>query len=172
MKNCQLGVKRGTVNVQDYSNGWNNEYLKEKEILIKVFGDNYLDIQHIGSTSIPGLCAKPLIDIAVLVKDINELDKIPEQLIENGYVERVGRLPGRQKVFAKGGDDNVTHHLHIIEQGEVDWDEKIMFRNILIAQPELMKEYAELKKNLAEKYADSRSGYTKAKAAFIRKVLN
>lgn len=168
----ELGVKRGTVRIQEYSTNWVKAFEQEKALLLPVFGDNYLDIQHIGSTSIPNLIAKPLIDIGVKIKDIEQLHQIPDDLMALGYIERVGRLKGRQLVFAKGGDLNVTHHLHIIEQGEIDWEEKIRFRNILLANPLIAEEYGRLKKMLAAKYQENRSMYTKSKAQFIRKTLD
>lgn len=172
MKNKSLGVIRGTVKIQEHSKDWSNVYEAEKAILVAIFKNNYLAIEHIGSTAIPNLVAKPLIDIAIQVKNIDELGSIPKQLIANGYVERIGRLSGRQKVFAKGGDLNVTHHLHIIEAGEIDWEEKIRFKNILIAQPKIALEYAELKKSLASQFPNDRSKYTKGKAEFISAQLN
>lgn len=168
----KIGVKRGTVRLQEYTTAWKDEYHKEKLILLDIFGENYLEMEHIGSTAIPNLIAKPLIDIAIKVKDINNLDPITKNLIKIGYIERLGRLNGKQKVFAKGGDLNVTHHLHIIEQDEVDWEEKIRFKNILISNPKIVNKYAELKRKLTSDYQDNRSKYTKIKSQFIRKILD
>jgi GrpB-like predicted nucleotidyltransferase (UPF0157 family) len=168
----KLGVKRGTVKIQEYSTNWNDEFLKEKTTLLGIFKENHLDIQHVGSTAVPNLSAKPLIDIAIQIQNIDILNDIPAQLKSIGYVERIGRLSGKQKVFAKGTSENVTHHLHIIEVGEIDWEEKIRFRDILIENPKLAVEYTDLKKNLAAKNSTNRSNYTKGKAQFIRKLLD
>lgn len=168
----QLGVKRGTVRIEAYSKDWAQAFELEKQILLKIFKDNFLAIEHIGSTSIPNLIAKPLIDIAIQVEDIDQLNDIPNLLVSDDYIERLGRLSGRQKVFAKEGDDHVTHHLHIIEKGEQDWEDKIKFRDILIKQPEIAKAYALLKKELFEKHANNRSEYTKGKAAFIQSIIH
>ena len=167
-----LGVKRGTVRIALNSDELFTEYQKERKILSKIFDNNFMEIEHIGSTSIPDIKAKPIIDIAIKVKTIDNLDGILKSLKQIGYKERVGRLSGKQKVFAKGSDLKVTHHLHIIENGEKDWDEKIKFKNILLNNTLIAKEYSELKINLASKYWNDRSNYTKEKSLFIRKILD
>ncbi len=91
----KLGVKTGTVEIQEYSTSWNDEFLKEKVILLEIFKEKYLDIQHVGSTAVPNLMAKPLIDIAIQVKNIDILNGIPAHLKAIGYMERVGRLSGK-----------------------------------------------------------------------------
>ena len=168
----KLGVKRGTVIIQDYTSDWNSDYLQEKSILLDIFGKDCLEIEHIGSTAIPNLIAKPLIDIAIKVSDISSLNHIYKALLDTGYTERVGRLSGKQKIFAKGDDSNVTHHLHVIEQNETDWQEKIKFKNILISDPQIVIEYGELKRELFLKYHNNRSEYTRGKSQYIRNILD
>jgi len=167
-----LGVKRGTVRITPYNELWAEIFLCEKERLTGIFGSKILHIEHIGSTSIPNLKSKPLIDIAIQVVDINDLGKITPQLLDIGYEERVGRLQGKQLVFAKGGDANITHHLHIIEKGEKDWDEKIKFRNILLSNPNIVTDYAQLKEELFSKYPNDRHMYTTSKTSFIKNILD
>lgn len=167
-----LGVKRGTVKVVLNSDELITEYEKEKQILLSLFENNFMEIEHIGSTTIPNIIAKPIIDIAIKVKNVETLDEIYQKLNQIGYIERIGRLSGRQKVFAKGSDLNVTHHLHIIENGEKDWDEKLSFKNLLLTNNKIANEYAELKKKLASKYCNDRASYTKEKSIFIRKILD
>jgi GrpB-like predicted nucleotidyltransferase (UPF0157 family) len=166
-----LGVKRGTVKVVLNSVELLAEYEKERQILLKVFDSNFMEIEHIGSTTIPNINAKPIIDIAIKVENIDALQEIQKRLNQIGYIERIGRLSGRQKVYAKGSELNVTHHLHIIENGVKDWDEKVKFKNILLTNILIAKEYSELKINLASKYWNDRANYTKEKSIFIRKVL-
>lgn len=168
----KLGVKRGTVKLQESTTDWSDAYEQEKPILLAIFGKNALTIEHIGSTAIPKLVSKPLIDIAIKVRDIDDLSSIYGRLIEIGYTERVGRLSGQQKVFAKGGDLNVTHHLHVIEQDDIAWEEKIKFKNILNSNPQIVAEYAGLKRELILKYENNRSEYTRIKSEFIKRVLN
>lgn len=167
-----LGVKRGTVKVVLNSEELLEEYEKEKQILSKVFDKIFMEIEHIGSTVIPKINAKPIIDIAIKVENLDTLKETQKRLEQIGYIERVGRLSGRQKVYAKGSDLNVTHHLHIIENGEKDWDEKIKFKNILLTNNLIAKEYSEMKINLATKYSNDRASYTKEKSIFIRKILD
>ncbi len=168
----QLGVKRGTVCLQEYNPLWPQLYQLEKEKLIGIFGNIALQIEHVGSTSVPHLKSKPLLDIAIQVDSLDMLGNVILLLEEDGYEERVGRLKGKQRVFAKGGDENVTHHLHIIEKGEKDWDEKIKFRNILLSNPDVLESYAKLKESLYQQYSNNRFMYTQSKADFIKKILN
>lgn len=167
----KLGVIRGTVILQEYNPYWKIAFQEEKSFLVSVFKENIIDIQHIGSTSIPNLCAKPLIDIAIKVSKLDVLENEYQKFLQNGYQERVGRLLGKQRVFAKETNRLVTHHLHIIEDGETDWDLKIRFRNTLIDNSELIQEYATLKMELFAKFKNQRLKYTEAKADFIKKVL-
>lgn len=164
-------VKRESVKVLPYSALWPLEFLEEKRGLKKIFKDSALKIEHIGSTSIPGLPAKPLIDIAILVENIEVVDILRKELTASGYKERVGRLAGRQLVFVKGIDENVTHHLHIIEMGEEDWDDKILFREALLSNKELCSAYESLKYQLLENYEHDRLQYTTGKTNFIKEVL-
>ena len=81
-----LGVKRGTVKLEKYNPNWKAEFEKEKSFIKGIFQDTILDIQHIGSTSIPNLISKPLIDIAIKVEDLNFSDKLTNDLISNNYM--------------------------------------------------------------------------------------
>jgi len=167
-----LGVKRGEVKLLPYSPQWAEAFNEEKENLSNIFGITVLQIEHIGSTAVPGLMAKPLIDMAILIERLQHLaEPIIAELMASSYQERVGRLMGRQRVFAKGDDESITHHLHIIELGEADWEHKLLFRNALIRDEALRKSYHHLKIKLSKDFAQDRARYTAAKANFIREVL-
>lgn len=112
-----------------------------------------------------------MIDIAVKVNDIDNLRSIPNELSKIGYFEIFGRLQGRQRVFLKGSDDCVTHHLHVIEKDEEAWDRKNKFRNILLKHEEIAKEYGKLKKLLEFKFPNDRMSYSKGKTSFILETL-
>jgi len=172
MTKLELGVKRGTVKLGYGYELWKDEYEMKKLTLQGIFGSTAIQIEHIGSTAIPNLIAKPLIDIAILVQSLDDMETIINELIKNGYVERVGRLSGRQRVFAKGGDLNVTHHLHVIEKGEPDWDDKIDFKTILISNLETRKQYSELKIKLFKKNENNRGQYSFDKGDFIKSKLS
>jgi GrpB-like predicted nucleotidyltransferase (UPF0157 family) len=158
------------VAVVPHSLQWKDLFQEEQERLRTAIGDRVVPIEHIGSTSVPGLDAKPVIDIAVAVRVIEDAaDAIP--LLESlGYLYRgeLG-LPGRH-YFRRG--DPTTHHLHIIEAHSHYWNQYIGFRDYLRLHPETAREYAVLKHQLAARYPNDREAYTTGKSAFITDVLS
>ena len=165
-----LGVKRNTVVLLPYDENWAAQFIIEQNVLAELFEIPLEKIEHIGSTAVPGLPAKPLLDIAVLIDDLDELD-CELKLKAIGYAERVGRLAGRQRVFVKSKDDMVTHHLHLIEKGTKHWVEKIGFRDFLCHNEQARLVYQKLKESLSKKYKNERRKYTDAKAEFIQKCI-
>ncbi|MGB1248237.1 MAG: GrpB family protein [Chitinophagales bacterium] len=168
-----IGVKRGTVRIESHSTEWTQLFSIERQLIQAIFKEKAIAIEHIGSTAISNLPAKPLIDIAILVNEVDALSEEYKSLIEKGYVERVGRLEGKLKVFAKQSEENiVSHHIHVIQKDEKDWEAKIKFRDSLLNDSELVNEYAQLKISLQEKYPNERLKYTEGKNEFIQKVIN
>jgi GrpB-like predicted nucleotidyltransferase (UPF0157 family) len=165
-----LGVKRNTVVLLPYDENWAAQFIIEQNVLAELFEIPFEKIEHIGSTAVPGLPAKPLLDIAVLIDDLDELD-CELKLKAIGYIEKVGRLTGRQRVFVKEKEEIVTHHLHLIEKGTEHWAEKIDFRDYLCQNETARLEYQRLKESLSTKYKDERRKYTEAKAEFIQKCI-
>ena len=167
----QLGVQRGTVKLVAYQQEWKLAYEREKVLLSAICQDTALDIQHIGSTSVEGLSAKPIIDIAIKVKSLTLDNAIFGQLILNHYKERTNRLGKDQLVYVKGLEDNETHYLHIIPAYNPDWNHKLEFRDYLKARPDRMQAYELLKRTLSQRFATDRGSYTRGKDEFIRQVL-
>lgn len=166
-----IGVKRGEVLLTSYSSTWETAFEEEKSLLLEVFKTKALDIQHIGSTAIPKMKSKPLIDLAILVLSLDEIAEQCALLLNHSYLERLGRLDGKQRVFAKTIGPLVTHHLHLIELGEKDWDDKIRFRDLLRENEALRDDYSKLKEDLFTKYSKNRLAYTASKENFIVSVL-
>lgn len=158
------------IRVVDYNQNWNNEYKKE-ELSIKTFlQEELVNSFHIGSTSVQGLKAKPIIDILLVVKDISELDTYSEQFENLGY-EVMGEfgIEGR-RYFRKGGD-NRTHQIHAFQYDNIQEIERhLSFRDYLRQNPEISKEYGELKSKLAEKYPTDIDGYGDGKNDFVKKI--
>ena len=128
-------------------------------------------IEHVGSTSIEGLSAKPVIDIAVGTNDIETVIKIGNILEENGY-DVENSLDTKGEIFAgKGARDSRTHYIHIQKIGSTYWNNFIYFKKYLLEHPSLIKEYEDLKKSLASIYFNDRKKYTSAKNEFISSVL-
>jgi len=164
-----LGLEPKIVRVVPYQDGWPRLFEEEKIRLQTVLGEYVLDIQHVGSTSIPGLPAKPILDIAIAVDNF-ESAKVCIQPIEGlGYVYRGENGIPRRHYLRKG--DPRTHHIHMNEVGSVDWVNQILFRDYLIKHPETMQAYAELKIALAQRFPTDRDSYLAEKAPFIEHIL-
>lgn len=166
-----IGLARGTVKVVPYSFNWKEIYKEEEKLLYHLLGETAIDIQHVGSTSIEGLDSKPIIDIAVGVKSLDDVDKHRNLLEANGYQFRDNAGIEGRVMFAKGREDLRTHYLHIeIINGEL-WKNHICLRDYLRLNKKSVEEYSKLKKNLAAKYTNDRGSYTNAKNEFINSIL-
>ncbi|MFE5323671.1 GrpB family protein [Paenibacillus sp. NPDC056579] len=159
------------VIIQEYTPEWIEEFEKEKLQIHHALNDKAISIEHIGSTSIVGLPAKPIVDIAVGVNLLNDADLFIEPLKELGY-EYVPKMefPNR-RFFRKGLWRKGTHHLHIYEITSEEWNNNLLFRNYLKSHPEKLQEYAALKKHLASMYPEDRATYTELKAPFIKSII-
>ncbi|GIP38995.1 hypothetical protein J31TS4_22750 [Paenibacillus sp. J31TS4] len=159
------------VTLVPYDPDWAVQYEREKEVLRSVLGEAALAIEHIGSTSVEGLCAKPILDLAVGVGELSHADAFVAPLEGIGYIYvPKPEFPAR-RFFRKGEWRKGTHHLHVYELGSAEWRDQLRFRDALRERRELLREYAELKERLAGLYADDRVQYTEAKAPFIQAVL-
>src|SRR3989338_9466562 len=104
-----------TIEVLPYDPNWPELYRKESALLSDIFKDQLISIHHIGSTAVPGLCAKPIIDIMPVVKDISKIDAFNKEMAAIGY-EAIGEygIPNR-RFFFKGGVNHRTHHVHVYQ---------------------------------------------------------
>lgn len=166
-----IGLNKNVVTVCPYDKSWPEEYEKEKKILENILKGFDFRIEHIGSTSIPGLSAKPIIDIAIAVKDEQTMIKIAEALGEAGY-DMLNSLETKGEILArKGTPECRTHYIHIVKLGSVYWNEHIYFKQYLLDHEQTVREYEKLKCELSKKYANDRKKYTAAKDEFISAVL-
>src|SRR5918992_128153 len=164
-----LGLERGTVRLVPHTERWHDLFAEEERRLRVAFGDYALAIEHVGSTAICGLSAKPIIDIAVAVREIADAEECMTALEQLGYEYRGEQgIPGRH-FFGKG--EPRTHHLHMVELSSDFWRSHLLFRDYLLQHRETTEKYERLKKELAEKYKGDREAYTEGKAAFIESVL-
>ncbi|MFC6825006.1 GrpB family protein [Halopelagius fulvigenes] len=166
-----VGLERGTVELEPYDEGWARLYEEERERLKHVAGDRFLDFEHIGSTAIKGMPAKPIIDILAVVEDLDESRYLTPVLEECGFEYRPEEVEGRL-FFAKGPRTNRTYYLSVTERGSDFYEEKIAFRDYLSQHPKAAERYASLKTRLAEKYPENRGQYTRKKGQFVQDVLD
>ncbi len=133
-----------------------------------------VDIQHIGSTAVPGLSAKPIIDIYIGVTSRQEVQEAIEPIENLGYIFWPNN-PNKEKMFFVKGMPPLgkgrTHHIHIVEYNSNDWRARILFRDYLRMHPKDAERYAQLKLKLMEEYTLDREAYTDAKFSFISSVL-
>jgi GrpB-like predicted nucleotidyltransferase (UPF0157 family) len=156
------------MEVQSYDPVWPLLYHAEAARLKEAFGEQLLSIHHIGSTSVPGLAARPTIDILVEVHDIAAVDALNSALIALGY-EPYGEfgIPGR-RYFPRVSGETHTHHVHVFQAGDPQSLRHLVFRDYLIAHPDKAHAYGRLKTNLAVRFPFDVSGYLDGKDAFIK----
>lgn len=166
-----IGLRQGTVKLITYDLSWPEEFAGELGRLRKIFGGD-IAIEHIGSTSIPGLTAKPIIDIQVGLPTLDDARRMVPQLIKLGYSYMPERDKPDEVFMPKGPEELRTHYLHLVEMGGPRWNNTLMFRDYLRTHRDARDAYAHLKQELAWRYADNRPAYTDAKAAFITSILD
>jgi GrpB-like predicted nucleotidyltransferase (UPF0157 family) len=164
-----LGLERGTVRLMPHTERWHDLFAEEEGRLRVALGEYALAIEHVGSTAICGLSAKPIIDIAVAVPEIADAGKCVMPLEQIGYEYRGEQgIPGRH-FFGKG--EPRTHHVHMVEMGSDFWRDHLLFRDYLREHREIIEEYEKLKKDLAQRHKENREAYTEGKAGFIEGVI-
>ncbi|MHC5218284.1 GrpB family protein [Enterococcus sp. LJL128] len=159
------------IEVVPYNPAWPHLFEEEKACLKQALPDELVvSVVHIGSTSVPGLAAKPIIDICLIVEDIAELDKYQEVMAEIGY-ESWGAygLPGR-RYFPKGGDQR-SHHIHAYQFDNLsEIGRHIAFRDFLRNHREIASTYGEIKQTAAAAYPEDIESYGDYKDEFVKKV--
>lgn len=163
------------VRVVDHDSSWTERYAAEARLLIDTLGSHLAAIEHVGSTSVPGMPAKPIIDILAAVRTYDRFDVVVRRLAQIGYLytpEAEADDPGR-RVFRKGAQDMGrlrTHHLHITEVNSHYWQRIVAFRDHLRHHSDDATAYAQLKRDLAVRLADDSRGYTAAKQQFVTAI--
>ena len=154
------------VVIEEYNPEWPKMFENEKQ-RIKALSEN-VTVEHIGSTSVEGACAKPIIDILVGVEKLEATAELIKKLqtLDYEYIPEFEKeIPDRRYLQRTG------FHIHIAKKGGKFWNSHILFRDFLRAHPFSVQAYCELKKRLAEKYKNDRNAYTNAKGEFIRGIL-
>lgn len=168
-----LGLKRGTVQLVRHSAKWKKLFEREKKRLLLTFRGLVIDIQHIGSTAIPGIPAKPVIDMAVGVASMKKSKKCIKLLRTLGYEWREGvGGPNIRLFFARGPEHRRIYYLHLMKYNGELWKNALAFRNYLRNNQRAANQYAHLKKHLASRFEKDRKSYTASKAAFIHSIIH
>ena len=163
------------IEVIDYDSSWPQRFEAERDLLRLTLGEVAVLVHHIGSTAVPGLAAKPIIDILLEVTDLAELDLLAPDMEALGYQPR-GEfgIPGR-RYFRKGGHER-THQVHAFLAGDFNVARHLAFRDYLRSNPAIAQDYGELKKKVARtcdndigKYCDGKDAYVKRHEAIAVK---
>lgn len=164
-----IGLADGRVNLRPYSTEWPVLFMREKARLEDAIGRHVRDIQHVGSTSIPDMPAKPIIDIGVAVDNFEAAAVCIAPMEALGYKYKGENGIPRRHFFHRGRPR--AYHLHMNEVSSKDWRQQIAFRDYLIAHPEAAAAYAALKRELAARYPNDREAYLAGKAPLIEEIL-
>jgi GrpB-like predicted nucleotidyltransferase (UPF0157 family) len=160
------------VKLEEYDPDWPGLYVREKMRITEALGDTVVRINHIGSTSVPGLLAKPTIDILLEVSEGADAEEIVRAFRKMGYLfdPQPGKPPPHMMFmlgYTRNGFCGQAYHVHVRYPG--DWDEPY-FRDYLRDHPKMAAEYAALKRELKQKYEYDREAYTNGKTEFVKKV--
>jgi GrpB-like predicted nucleotidyltransferase (UPF0157 family) len=161
------------IDVVTYEEGWAEIFAVAKRELRVALAPFVLDIEHIGSTAVPGLAAKPVIDIQVGVRTLDDSAEIVTAMESLGYEyvpEFEDELPDR-RYFRRWADGRRSHQVHLVERSNTDWwDRHVRFRDWLRNHDDDRDRYGALKLKLAAAHRDDRRAYTDAKSDFIRRI--
>jgi GrpB-like predicted nucleotidyltransferase (UPF0157 family) len=166
-----------TIQVVDHTPEWSAYFEKEAAHLAVIFGPQLVAIHHIGSTAIPGIKAKPIIDMLVVIKRIETIEKFNAPMQQLGYRTRgeclenpIPGTPGRF-YFSKDTDRVRTHQVHVCQEGHADIEDKLAFRDYLRSHREEAQAYSSLKERLAAEHRQDIVGYIQGKDAFVQGIV-
>jgi len=151
--------------IVDYDPAWPERFAREAAAIRAVMGDETVELEHIGSTSVPGLPAKPTIDMLLAVDTFAPLDHYDALLAPLGYTHQPHVNDSERLFFWKGSPR--VYHLHIVEYATWEHQRHLLFRDYLRAHADVAERYATLKRALAQRFQHDRTAYTSAKSEFI-----
>ena len=164
-----LGLNSGILRLSSYRDEWPVLYESEQETIESSIGEHIVDIQHVGSTAIVGMPAKPILDIAIATGNFEKARVCIAPLAALGYTFKGENGIPRRHYFTKG--EPCTHHIHMVEETNDEWAKLILFRDYLRSDQRVADEYARLKSALLDRLAGDRVAYQAAKTVFIEEVL-
>ncbi len=156
----------------DYDHRWPSRFERERGRLLRIMPECFLAIEHFGSTAVPGLRAKPIIDILAGVESMAIAVALNQPICQAGYTTQAefnANLHDRQW-FMKWSRGHRTHHLHVVVLDSEQWQRRLRFRDSLRGDEQLARTYSQLKDRLALEHPSNRDAYTDAKAGFVEAV--
>jgi GrpB-like predicted nucleotidyltransferase (UPF0157 family) len=164
-----LGLQRGTVHLSSHREEWHRLFDEEKNRILDAIGDHSLPVEHVGSTAICGIVAKPILDIMVGIPKFEDGERCVSLLEKLGYEYKGENGVPLRHFFGKGTPRIV--HLHMVAVDGGFWKHHLLFRDYLIANRHVAEEYNNLKLELAARFPRDRDAYTNGKEPFVRRVL-
>jgi GrpB-like predicted nucleotidyltransferase (UPF0157 family) len=167
-----LGLTYGQVRLVDSDPGWPRAFVCLAAELRSALGELAVAVEHVGSTAVPGLVAKPILDLAVGLAPATDPDHVIRAIGRLGYAYRGDKGDSGGLLFVL--EDRPAHriaHLHVVPHGGEPWRQYLAFRDRLRSDADARAGYAEVKRRLGERFADDRQAYTAGKAAFVARLL-
>jgi GrpB-like predicted nucleotidyltransferase (UPF0157 family) len=167
-------VNDAGVEIADYSDQWPLMFESEAELIRQAFAPEVVRVEHIGSTAVPGMGAKPVVDILLGATSLDSIESRISALASCGYryiAEYEDQIPQR-RYFVKPAEGDEKFHLHAVERTSQFWRDHLAFRDVLRTDRRIFDAYLSLKRILAESLKMDRDAYTRAKAPFIESVVN
>ena len=167
-----LGLPRVLVRVVESDPRWATLFEAAAREITDTLPVSGIALEHVGSTAVPGLSAKPVIDMALLIPEEAAFQQVRERLATLAFAYRGDKGTRGGRLFVRECAPEVrTHHLHLYIAGAPEWDRYLLFRDTLRARPELRDAYARLKRQLAQQFPEDRFAYLDGKTAFVEGVL-
>ncbi len=167
-----IGLKRHTVRLVTHQPEWAALAADACRRIRAVCGGCIVDVQHVGSTSVPGLIAKPILDLAAAVNGPEVMPELIGRLTAAGFIYRGDGGDEGGHLFVREPEPDVrTIHLHVVSSDDIQWAQYLVFRDLLRQDAALRERYAALKQELRATFADDRKAYTDGKHDFIRGIL-
>ena len=160
------------ITLVGYNPDWPKVFEQECRLLLKALGDSVAQIEHIGSTAVPGLVSRPIIDIMVGLADFSMANSVVPEIVNLGYTyfPKFEDVMPNRRFFKQLVDGTATHHIHMTEIDSEFWRRHLLFRDYLRSHPEMAAEYATLKKQLAKQDWNDSNDFAETKTDFIKKV--
>jgi len=158
------------VIIRKHNEKWPQMFKEEAYLIKEVFGDELVEIHHIGSTSVTGLKAKPIIDIMPVVKRIEKVDYFNKQMEQIGY-EALGEFGIKGRRYFRKGAEIRTHQIHVFQiDNKIDIDRHLAVRDYLRIHAEDAKQYGDLKEDLAKMFPNDIQSYGNGKDSFVKEL--
>lgn len=172
MKNASQAI-REPIRLVPHQAAWSQSFATERDRLLALFPHDLRAVEHIGSTAIPGMPAKPIVDLLAGVDSMAVADALFDQVLAHGYAtsRAFNEMLADRRWFMRSVNGRRTHHLHIVVLDSPTWHKHLLFRDRLRANASLAQSYANLKVDLAARFEHDREAYTDGKSEFVASVL-